>query len=87
METRPRVFSNSIDDKSKFRCVFGNLSVRAASQSQCRLVLCVTGSGGGGLAFLVEFQEAGFLYHHGHSRFVAVGLFQLGQGAFLRSFG
>lgn len=59
-----------------------------ASQSQSRLILHVTGSGGGGgLALLVEFQEAGFLYHHGNGRFVAAGIFQRRQGAFLRSFG
>lgn len=44
----------------------------------------MTGSGGGGgLALLVEFQEAGFLYRHSNSHFVAFGIFQRRQGPFL----
>jgi len=45
----------------------------------------VTGSdgGAGGLALLVEFQEAGFLCHHNcNSLFVAAVIFQLCQGPF-----
>lgn len=45
------------------------------------------GSGGGGLALLVEFKEAGFLYHHGDGAGVAVGIFRSGQSSFLRCFG
>lgn len=47
----------------------------------------MVGSGrGGGLALLVEFQEAGFLNHHGNSYFV-VRIFQRCQGLFFRCFG
>lgn len=59
-----------------------------SSQSEGRLVLRVTrGSGGRGLAFLVEFQEAGFFYHHGDGAGVVVGIFRGGQSSFLRRFG
>lgn len=59
-----------------------------SSQSQGRLVLRVTrGSGGRGLAFLGEFQEAGFFYRHGDGAGVVVGVVQGGQGSFLRRFG
>lgn len=68
-----------------------NLNAAASfhsSQSQGRLVLCVTcGGGGRGLALLVEFEEAGFFYHHGDGAGVAVGIFQSGQSSFLRRLG
>lgn len=59
-----------------------------ASQSQSRLVLHVTGSGGGGrLSLLVELQEGRFLCHHGNGAFVATWVFHRCQGLFLWRFG
>lgn len=75
----PNFFSPSADPNS-------------SSQSQGWLVFRVTwGSGGCGLALLVEFKEAGFFYHHGDGdgagAGVAVGIFLCGQSPFLRRFG
>lgn len=75
MMAHPKVFSSAVK------------SVDSSDQSQSRLILRVTGRGGGsGLALLVEFQEAGFLRRHGDSHIIAAGIFQRRQGPFLRSF-
>lgn len=72
----------------EFNRFCSEVSVEWCSWSQSRLILSVTGSGGaGGLALLVEFQEAGFLYCHSNCHFVARGLLGRCQGPFLWSFG
>lgn len=79
----PQVFL-SANFKSECSCFGSKASVNLAGQLQSRLIFRVTGSGGGGgLALLVEFQEAGFLCRHGDSHVIAVGIFQRGQGLFL----
>lgn len=65
-------------------CFCSNTSFDVASQSQSRLILCVTGSGGGSFSWLVQFEETGFFYDNSH--LTADGIHQFRQSPFFWSF-